>query len=412
MKLKCALEEVKGKRVEYRKLKDGFLLLERLGLVTPMTDQSTAQLNYGQRFQHRLEARRLRALAPEFLSRCEEAEGDPFTLAGAVLYILRLMAEDDRRRREQGFARTQPWSLDRLNGELAVDLEMQHHRRVKVRRELVWTAAGALTQAGLLESAREGYAVAPGVAARKDKDIEKLAKEALPDGKSDPAKQQKPAASKAARMEKLLAPCYRRDILRATLARDIASEMDYPPKRALFLFTLLRRRMDRIAEDRFPDLLDYFVQRRGRGGGFSLHPADILNDFAPRCRKQGETLQLTKTLKARRPAMEKTLPLPVSPQVIARARLYCTLRHGRPLPQRLKGKRVDIAIEAEGNAIFHAGTFLLDIPDDPLAPVDLSRALRRLTGNPTLTVRFTLPESLPATRLLIRLEATLANREG
>jgi hypothetical protein len=129
MKLKRALEAAKGKKVEYRKLKDGFVLLERLGIVTPLADQPTARLGYAQRFQHRLNVHRLLDVSPRLLRRCQPVEGDPLTLAQAMHYILRFLTHDYSHRKQ-----VRAWPLDWLHGEVEVDLETESHRRVPVRR--------------------------------------------------------------------------------------------------------------------------------------------------------------------------------------------------------------------------------------------------------------------------------------
>jgi len=156
MRLKEALETAKGYRVEYRKLKDGVLLLERLGLVTPLSDQPTARMGYGQRFRHRLNVSRLLDLSPRSLHRCQQLESEYFSLSGVLLCTLRFLLADYRQRKQAC-----PWPLDWLHGEVEVDLEMQHQRRIAVLPDLTWVAVGLLTRAGLLSHERAGYALSP-----------------------------------------------------------------------------------------------------------------------------------------------------------------------------------------------------------------------------------------------------------
>jgi len=410
MKLRRALEAAKGKKVEYRKLKDGFLLLERLGIVTPLTGQPTAKLGYGQRFQHRLNVPRLLDVAPTFLRRCQQREDASLTLAQAVSHVLRILIDDYRR-----LKRALPWPLDRLQGEMEVDLEMQHRRRVAVRRELTWTAAGVLTQAGILRAERAGYALTP-LAVEKSRDpagLEAWALAALARIQDDQRERPALSPSEVAKLDELLAPCRQRDASRAELVRAIVLQMNYPPETSHSLFALLRRRMDRISEEQFPALLAHFANRRARGS-FSLHPADILDDFAPRRKRDRRKKRVTlrKTLKGRRLVVQRQFNLTVAAEEIRRARLCCTLRNGRPLSPDLSGRPVEIHLCAGDHQLYHTTVSLLDIPDDPLAPADITGPLRGLSGKPTLTMRLTLPKRLPALRLLARIEAEVVMRKA
>ena len=410
MKLKRALEAAKGRKVEYRKLKDGFLFLERLGIVTPLTNQPTAKLGYGQRFQHRLNVPRLLEVAPRFLHRCQRFRDEPLTLPQAIAYILRLFTTDYRRP-ENGLRQTQPWTLDWLHGEVEVELEMEHKRRVPVRRELIWTAAGVLAQAGILRDERAGYALSEWAAEKSHDptDLEAKALAALAQIQRAQEQRRMLSPSEIARLDILLEPCRRRDAGRAALTRDIVLQMHYPVEMAFPLFALLRRRMDRIPEERFPALLAHFANRQARGS-FSLHPADILDDFTPRRKRdyRKQVLIVRKTLKGRRPVVQGQFHLPVAPGKIVRARLYCTLRHGRPLPAELTGQPLDICLCAGDRELYRATVPLLDIPDDPLEPADITGPLRALAGDLALTLRLTLPARLPALRLLARIEADVS----
>ena len=437
MKLKGALESAKGKKVEYRKLKDGLLLLERQGILTPLTGQQTASLGYARRFQHRLNVHRLLDVAPAFLRPCQPAEGDPLTLDWAIDCVLRFLAGDCQ---QQGKAR--PWPLDWLHGEVEVDLEMERQRRVAVRRELTWGAVGVLAQAGILWHERAGYALSPQAAeelvaedsqrmpfaaagyalspqaAEESHALADLKEQAMQDlARAQGNLEGSPTPStQAGGLDTLLAPCYQRDARRAALAQAIAVQMDYPPEAALSLFVLLRRRMDHIPADAFPDLLAHFAGRQARGSA-SLDPTDILDDFVRsrqcghrpggqrRHGRQGQRLTARKTLKGRRTAVEGPLELAADPQRIVRARLCCTLRHGRSLPPDLAGRPLVICLAAGDRELYRTTVCLLDLADDPLAPADITAPLRALAGNATLTVRLALPARLPALRLLVRIEA-------
>lgn len=286
---------------------------------------------------------------------------------------------------------------------------------MSVRQELIWTAVGVLVQAGFLCHERAGYALTPEAMERIIRgptDFETLAADAL--AQVQGAQDIKPALSPSeiARLNSILAPCRQRDAGRAELARAIVLQMSYPVETALPLFTLLRRRTDRISEEQFPALLAHFADRRARGD-VSLHPADILNDFAPRRKRDRRARRLTvrKTLKGRRPVVERQLHLPVPPEKIVQARLYCTLRHGQPLSAELVGQPLDIRLCAGDRELYRATIPLLDIPDDPLEPADITAALRELAGDLGLTLRLTLPAQLPSLRLLVRIEATVVKRK-
>jgi hypothetical protein len=409
MKLKKALEETKGKKVEYRKLKDGFLLLERLGIVTPLTDRSTAKLGYAQRFQHRLNLGRLLDVAPKFLRRCQPRQDDPLTLTQTIFYVLRTFVGDHQRQK-----RAVPWSLDRLHDEVEVDLEIEHRSRVPLRRELIWTTVGVLTQAGILGHERAGYALTP-LAVERSRDptgLEAWAMAALAQAQS--GLEEKPALSfsQIAQLDELLSPCRQRDAARADLTRAIVLQMNYPPQTALPLFALLRRRIDRISEEHFTALLAHFADRRVRGS-FSQHPADVLDDFAPRRKRDRRTHRVIarKTLKGRRTVVQGQFDVQVAPSKILQARLYCTLRHGRPIPSELVGQPLDICLCAGDCELYCATVSLLNIPDDPLFPVDITVPLRTLTKDSTLTLRLTLPAGLPALRLLARIEVDVVKHK-
>jgi hypothetical protein len=409
MKLKEALETAKGYRVEYRKLKDGFLLLERLGIVTPLSDQPTAKVGYGRRFQHCLNVSRLLDLSPRLLGRCQQLESGRLTLSEVLLCLLRFLLTDCQRRKQ-----AHPWPLDWLHGEVEVDLEMQHRRRVAVRPELTWAAVGVLAQAGLLGHERAGYALSP-QAVRKIGDptaLETQALTALVRVHADGGERPSLSPAEIARLDALLGPCRQRDAGRADLTRTIVLQMAYPPAMAVSLFTLLRRRMDRLSEEQFPALLACFAARKARGN-FSLHPADILNDFLARLsnRRRDRRVTMRKTLKGRRAEVRAALPLPILPATLRRARLYCTLRHGQPLPAALAGRPLGISLWAGDRELYCTTVPLLDIRDDPLAPADITAPLRTLKGDPTLTLCFTLPQALPASRLLVRIEVEVVRRE-
>jgi hypothetical protein len=407
MKLKRALEAAKGKKVEYRKLKDGFLLLERLGIVTSLTGQPTARLGYAQRFQHHLNAHRLLDVSPRLLRRCQPVEGDPLTLAQAIRHILRFLTHDYSQRKQ-----VRAWPLDWLHGEVEVDLETEYHRRVPVRRALTWAAVGVLAQGGILRAERAGYALTP-MGIEKSRDLTRLETEAMTALDRVQRGAEEPSAltpQQAAQLGRLLAPCRQRDARRAELAQTIVLLMNYPPEMALPLFALLRRRIDRLPEEQFPALVAHFASRQARGG-FSLHPADVLDDFvrshgrAGRSRgRRGQRRTARKTLKGRRKVVRGQLDLSMAPAQIRRARLYCTLRHGRPLLPNLAGQPLSICLSANDCELYRATVPLLDIPDDPLAPADITAPLRALAGNPPLTLRLTLPARLPALRLLARIE--------
>lgn len=409
MQIKEALQTIKGRKVEYRKLKDGFLLLERLGFVTSLTDQPTAKLNYGQQFKCHLNVPRLLEVAPRFVRLCQQLEGKPLTLIQVVAYVLYTLIKDHQRPKK-----TQPWPLERLHGEVEVELEIEHQGRVAVQRELAWTAVGVLARAGILQHQRNGYALSPQAEERISDltDLEAWTFAALAQTLAGQPEQPALSSMEVAKLDKLLAPCRQRDPGRADLARTIALQMNYPPETAIPLFALLRRRMDRISEEQFPALLSHFARRRAREV-FSLNPADILDDFVPRRQRDRRKQKLTarKTLKGRRTVVEGQLDLQTVPQQIERARLYCTLRHGRPLPPELTEKPLDISLCSGDRELYHTTVPLLNIPDDPLAPADITEPLRRLTGNPTLTLRLTLPARLPALRMLARIETDVVKRE-
>ena len=409
MKLKQDLEAAKNKKVEYRKIKDGFLRLERLGIVTPLTDQATAKVGYGGRFRHRLNTDRLLHVAPKFLHRCQQLEDEPLTLAEAVCHIVHRLADDYRQR-----GKVVAWPLDWLHGDVEVDLEMQHRRRMAVRRALLWTAVGVLAQGGILRHERSGYALTPGAVERSGDPIalEAWALAALAQVQSE--QDDRPSLSQAeeTKLNQLLAPCRQRDPSRADLARAIVRQMRYPPEAALPLFALLRRRIDRLPEEQFPALLAHFEGRQARGS-FSLHPADILDDLTRHKQDpRPQSLTARKTLKGRRSIVQGQLELPVTVERILQARLYCTLRQGQPVPAELSGQPLSICLCAGDRELYRATLPLLNIPDDPLAPADITQPLRELTGRPPLTLRLTLPARLPALRLLARLEVTATLRNA